>query len=160
MPEKESQATISESSHVQWSFIQQKAHLCLLPCSVDNVLNTKRPSSAHEKVLILGKYMLVCFRDHSHIESSHSLCQIDATGWVDLALWCYDFTHEISNFVKILFNLKKKNISLNRGKPENSFIAKNQKFELITSCYFKNLISTKPTWNSLWSLISSRHLKR
>ena len=86
--------------------------------------------------------MLVCFRGHSHIESSHSLCQIDATGWVDLALWCYDFTHEISNFVKILFNFKKKNISLNRGKPENSFIAKNQKFELIT-CHFKNLISPK-----------------
>ena len=26
--QKESQATISESSHIQWSFIQQKAHLC------------------------------------------------------------------------------------------------------------------------------------
>ena len=29
---------------------------------------------------------------------------------------------------------------------ENSFnIAKNQEFELIASCYFKNLISPKPT---------------
>ena len=39
-------------------------------------------------------------------------------------------------------------MSLNKGKPENSFnIAKNQEFELITSCQFKNLISPKPTWN-------------
>ena len=61
----------------------------------------------------------------------------------------------------MLFNCKKKNIGLNKGKPENSFnIAKNQEFELITSCHFKNLISPKPTWNSQWSLISSRNLKR
>ena len=38
-------------------------------------------------------------------------------------------------------------------------IAKNQEFEMITSCHFKNLISSKPTWNSQWSLISSRNLK-
>ena len=44
------------------------------------------------------------------------------------------------------FNFKKKNITLNKGRPENSFnIAKNQEFELITSCHFKNLISPKPT---------------
>ena len=35
-----------ESSHVQWSFIQQKAHLRLQPCTLDNTLN--RPSSAGE----------------------------------------------------------------------------------------------------------------
>ena len=36
------------------------------------------------------------------------------------------------------FNFKKKNITLNKGRPENSFnIAKNQEFELITSCHLK-----------------------
>ena len=49
---------------------------------------------------------------------------------------------------KILISLIKK------GKLESNFnIAKNQEFELITSCHFKNLISPKPTWNSQWSLI-------
>ena len=51
---------------------------------------------------------------------------------------------------------------MNKGKPENSFIfniTKNQEFELITSCHFTNPISPKPTWNSQWSLISSRNLK-
>ena len=45
---------------------------------------------------------------------------------------------------------------------ENSFsiASKNQEFELITSCRFKHLISPRPTWNSQWSLISSRYLKR
>ena len=56
----------------------------------------------------------------------------------------------------------KKNISLNKDKPsENSVnIAKSQEFELITSRHFKNLISPKPAWNSHWSLIPSRNLKR
>ena len=38
-------------------------------------------------------------------------------------------------------------ISLNdKGKPEKSFnTAKNQEFELIASCHFKILISSKPT---------------
>ena len=46
---------------------------------------------------------------------------------------------------------------MNKGKPENSFnIAKNQEFETITSCHFKNLIFPQSTWN----LISSRNLKR
>ena len=39
-------------------------------------------------------------------------------------------------------------------------IAKNQEFELIASCHFKNPISPKPRWNSQWSIISSRNLKR
>ena len=62
----------------------------------------------------------------------------------------------------MLFNFKKKNISLNKGKPsENPFnIAKNQEFELITSRHFKNLIFPKPAWNSQWSLIPSINLKR
>ena len=39
------QQYLSESSHVQRCFIQQKAYLCLRPCSLDN--NTlNRPSSA------------------------------------------------------------------------------------------------------------------
>ena len=33
--------------------------------------------------------------------------------------------------------------------------AKNQEFELITSCHLKNIIFPKSTWSSLWSLISS-----
>ena len=32
--QKECQSTISESSHVQWAFIQQKAHFCLRSCSL------------------------------------------------------------------------------------------------------------------------------
>ena len=83
--QKESQATISESSHVHWSFIQQRAHLCLRPCSLDNTLS--RPSSACESFIISAKIKPVCFRGHSYIESSHSLHQIDASGSVGLALW-------------------------------------------------------------------------
>ena len=55
----------------------------------------------------------------------------------------------------------KNNINLTKGNPENSFnIAKNQEFELTVSCYFKNLISLKSTWNSQWSLVFSRNLKQ
>ena len=62
-------------------------------------------------------------------------------------------------FLKSYLILRKK-ISLNKGKPENSFnITKKQEFELITSYHFKNLTSPKPTWNSQWSLISPRNLK-
>ena len=42
--QKESQATISERIHVQWSFIQPKIHLDLRPCNLNNTLN--RPSNA------------------------------------------------------------------------------------------------------------------
>ena len=70
-------------------------------------------------------------------------------------------TLDISIFVKILFNFKKKNISFNKGKPENFFnIAKKQEFKLIISCHFKNLISPKLAWNSQSILIASRNLKR
>ena len=72
-------------------------------------------------------------------------------------------THEISIFVKILFNFKEKN-NLNNGQPsENYFnIAKSQEFELITLSHIKSLISPKPARNSQWqwSLILSRNLKR
>ena len=54
----------------------------------------------------------VCFRGHSHIESFHRLREIDLSRWVGLALWSQNLTHEISIFVKIQFNFKKKNISL------------------------------------------------
>ena len=41
-----------------------------------------------------------------------------------------------------------------KSKPKNPFnIAQNQEFELVTS-------SPKPAWNSQWSLISLRNLKR
>ena len=93
-------------SRVKWSFIQQKIHLCLQPFSLDNTLN--RPSSAWESFNIRQKLARsVCFRVHSDIGSSHSLRQIDVSRWVGLALWCSDLTHEISIFVKILFNFKK-----------------------------------------------------
>ena len=59
------QATIiAESSHVQWSFIQQKVHLCLRPCSLDNSLS--KPCSAWEIFNIRQKLgLLICFRGHS-----------------------------------------------------------------------------------------------
>ena len=82
--QKESQATLSESSHFQWSFIQQKVHLCLWPCSPDNKLN--RPSGAWE-TFIRQKLGLLVSKGHWHIESSHRLRQIDPSGWVGLALW-------------------------------------------------------------------------
>ena len=54
-----------------------------------------------------------------------------------LPLWFQDLADAISIFVKILFDFKKKHISLSKGKPENSFtITKNQEFELINSCHF------------------------
>ena len=46
-------------------------------------------------------------------------------------------THEISIFVKVLFDFKKK----------------------MSSSHFKNVISPKPASSSQWSLISSRNLK-
>ena len=51
--QKKSQATRSESSHLQCSFIQQKVHLCLQTCSLDNALI--RPSSALESFNIRQK---------------------------------------------------------------------------------------------------------
>ena len=113
------------------------------------------------KIAVL--YCICLLRGHSHIESSHSLRQIDANGWVGLALWRYDLTHKISIIVKILFNFKKKTlvwIKANLLKTLYFNISKNQEFELITSCHFKNLISPKPAWNSQWSLIPSTNLKR
>ena len=51
------------------------------------------------------------------------------------------------------------NIALfNSENPSN--IAKNQEFELISSHHFKNLISPKPAWNTQWSLILSRNVKK
>ena len=50
----------------------------------------------------------------------------------------------------MLFYFKKKNISLNKGKPSENpcNIAQNQEFELIMSRHSKSLISPKPAWNS------------
>ena len=83
--QKESQATISESSHVQESFIQHKVHLCLRPHSQDNTLN--RPSSTWVSFKIRQKLgLLILGVTHTYIEPSHRLCRIDAKGCVSLAL--------------------------------------------------------------------------
>ena len=82
MRHKESQATISKSSHVQWSFIQQKPNLCLQSCSLDNTLN-KPWHSAWESFNIrqkLGLFVLGV----THISTLPTVCiklmWID--GWV------------------------------------------------------------------------------
>ena len=123
--------------------------------------NWKQRKGKQISFLIAKEYIIHEVRSHSYIESSHSSRRIDASGWVNLALWRWDLTHEISIFVKIRFNFKK-NIRLNKGKPyESPFnIAKNQEFELITSRHFKNLISPTPAWNRQWSLIPSRNFKQ
>ena len=80
--QKEPQATISESSHVQWSFIQQKAHLCLRPCSLDNTLN--RPSSAWESFNVRQKLGLFVLGVVHHISNLPTVCIIlmRVGGWV------------------------------------------------------------------------------
>ena len=123
---------MSESSHVQWCFIQQKVHLCLQPCSLDNTLN--RPSSEWESFNIMQKLGLFVL-GVTHISNlPYSLYQIDASGWLGLVLWCYDLTHEISTFVKSLFNFKKEILAWIIASLKTLFIfniAKNQEFELI-----------------------------
>ena len=52
---------------------------------LDNTLNW--PSSTWESFDIMEKLGLFIL-GVTHIESSHSLRQIDASGWVGLALWC------------------------------------------------------------------------
>ena len=76
--QKESQATISESSLVQGSLIQQKAHLCLRQCNLDNTMN--RRIQCARKFYIKEKTKPVYFRGQSHIKLSHSLPQIDTSG--------------------------------------------------------------------------------
>ena len=44
----------------------------------------------------------------SHISNLPSLCQFDVSGWVALAFWRRDLTHEVLVFVKIFFNFMKK----------------------------------------------------
>ena len=90
--QKESQATISESSHVQWSFIQQKVHLCLRPRSLDNTLN--RPSSAREGFNVRRKLGLFClFLGVTHnISNLPTVCVklMQVGGWVyhcGLEIW-------------------------------------------------------------------------
>ena len=39
-------------------------------------------------------------------------------------------------------------------------ITKNQEFELLTLRHFKTVIFPKPAWNSQWSSILSKNLKR
>ena len=55
------------------SFIQQKAHLCLPPCSLNNTLN--RPYSAWESFDInQAKTRSVCFRGDTHISNLPAVC--------------------------------------------------------------------------------------
>ena len=64
-------------------------------------------------------------------------------------------------FVKVLFNFKKQILAWIKSNLKTLVIfAKNQEFKLITSCHLKDLISPKPTWNSQWSLMSSRNLAK
>ena len=65
------QATIPESSHVQWFFIQQKGHLCWQPCSLDNTLN--RSSSAGESFKIKEKLCLFVL-GVIHISNLPTIC--------------------------------------------------------------------------------------
>ena len=98
-------------------------------------INTvNRPLGMHEKEKL--KTRPACFRGHSHIKSSRSLCQIDASGWVGLAfdvkIWLMKYQFLLTSF--LILRLQGKNIGVNKDKPsENPFnIAKNQEFELIT----------------------------
>ena len=79
--QKESQATKSEISHVQWSFIHQKVHLCLRPCSLDNILN--RPYSGWENFNIRRKLDLLVL-GVTHISTLRTVC----VKLMGLALWC------------------------------------------------------------------------
>ena len=71
-------------------------------------------------------------------------------------------THEISIFVKILFNFKKKILAWIKANVLKTplILPKTKNSKLITSRHFKNLISPKPACNSQWSLIYSKNLKR
>ena len=73
--------TISESSHVQWSFIQQKVHLCLRPCSLDNTL-TDHP--VHEKVLTFRQKLDMFVLGVTHISNLPTVCVklMQVGGWV------------------------------------------------------------------------------
>ena len=129
-----------------------KSALMFTTMQPNNTLN--RPSSAWQSFNIrqkLGLFVLGVI----HMLNYWIFPQFASNWhkWVDgfstLTVWPYQLTHEIFIFVKILFNFKQKILEKK---------AKNQKFELITSHHFKNLISPKPAWNSQRSLIHSRNL--
>ena len=83
----------------------------------------------NEKVLnIRHKLGLFVLRGHWQMESSHSLHQIDASGWLGLALWYlrFDTWNNLFNsylIEKILFNFKKKILA---------WIKANLKWKLLT----------------------------
>ena len=127
-----------------------------------NTLN--KPSSAWESFNVrqkLGLFVLEVTLTYSWIFAQFAS---NWYKWVDgsstRTVYRYHLTHEISIFVKILFNFKKKNVSLNTVKENPSNVVKNQEIVLIISHHFKNLISSNPAWNINWSLILSRNLKR
>ena len=71
---------------------------------------------------------------------------------VGLAFSRQDLTHEISIFVKIIFNFKKKNVSLNKGKPsKKKFLPKSNNLNWLHHVTLKNLFSPKPAWQSVKS---------
>ena len=80
--QKKSQATISEGSHIQLSFIEQKVHVCLRPCSLDNTLN--RTSSAWESFNIRQKLGLLVLGVTHHISNLPTVCVklMRMSGWV------------------------------------------------------------------------------
>ena len=70
MPERNPSNNIC-SSHIQWSFIQQKAHLCLPLCNLDNTIN--KPSSAWESFNIRQKLSVFVF-EVTHISNLSTVC--------------------------------------------------------------------------------------
>ena len=129
---------------------------------LDNKLN--KPSSAWESFNIrqkLGLFVLEVTLTYSWIFAQFAS---DWYKWEDgsstRTVYRYHLIHEISIFVKILFNFKKKNVSLNTVKENPSNIVKNQEIVLIISHHFKNLIASNTAWNIHWSLILPRNLKR
>ena len=80
--QRKSEVTISEGSQIQLSFIQQKVHVCLRPCSLDNTLN--RTSSAWESFNIRQKLGLLVLGVTHHISNLPTICVklMRMGGWV------------------------------------------------------------------------------
>ena len=75
----------------------------------------------------------------THISNLPTVCikLMQVVGWV----WHYDevLTHEMSIFVKILFNFKKKILAWIKGKPSGNplTLTKSQEFDLVTHVTLK-----------------------
>ena len=84
-----------ESSHVQQSFILQKVHLCLWPCSLYNTLNTS--SSAWESVNIWPVFFGI-----TYISNLPTVCVKSSTLVLGFDIWNINFKK-----ISIWFNFKK-----------------------------------------------------